>query len=837
MNFSPMMRQYLKIKDSHKEQILFFRLGDFYELFFDDAKVGADVLGLTLTSRETGNGKAPMCGMPHHAADGYIEKLIEAGYSVAVCEQTGDVKDGLVVRQVVQIHTPGTFFSDGSSTNYVMSLCAKDDVFGLSYCDVSTGELAATSFKSLAGLTDEIAKINPAEIVVCPNFKKEYDIGQNTKAILAQAFSHDIAHSLLCKHFNVSSLACFGTMDNAAVCASGGLLEYLHQTQLNSLPHISKISPYSIYTHMQLDKYARRNLEIFETMADKQRAGSLLWVLDATLAPMGKRLLRKWLEQPLIKIDEIKSRQQAIAEYKNNFELQNQVRENLKKITDLERFCAKLAYRRISGRDLLLLEKSLRAVQELFGTSHSPTSSLNSYLFEEADTLDDIFNSINGKILDTVSNNIDEGSIFSVGYDPNLDELKLQQNQLLMKILAYENQLKDNTGIKTLKIARNKVFGYYIEVPNSQKSKVATDFMPRQTLANAQRYTTDTLKELEINILEVSQNIIECELSLFAKLRNDIASKIDRIKQTAHIIAHIDVLQSLGVIAHNNNYVMPNINEDGIIDIKQSRHPVIEQFFDGFVPNDICLNNADQKIAIITGPNMAGKSTYMRQTALCVIMAQIGSFVPAAFANITICDSVLTRVGAADNLARGQSTFMVEMSEVAHIIDNATDQSLILLDEVGRGTGTTDGLAIAMATIEHISKKIGAITLFATHYHELVAAEGKVGGVINLSMEIEKSGEDIKFLWKIVRGGTNKSHGIYVAKMAGLPAELIERSQEIHDKLTMRGVFDEDDADRGVDYAAIQEKIKRYRLFLEEISEMPIDNNEVKRVLQRMRKL
>jgi len=839
----------LEIKDRHKEHILFFRLGDFYEMFFDDAKIAADVLGLTLTSRETGRGKAfskaPMCGMPHHAAEAYIEKLVKAGHSVALCEQTGGSKDGLAAREVTQIYTPGTFFSDEGSGGYIMALTAKSGDFGLAYCDVSTGEFAATSFKHFGSLSDEIAKINPIEMITCLDFAKGYDALYEAKTLSSWAFSYDIAHASLCEHFGITDLASFGAMDAAAICAAGGLLEHLRQTQFNNLSHIHKIAPYSVHNHMRLDKYTRRNLEIFETMMDKQRTGSLLWALDETKTPMGRRLLRKWLEQPLMKIGEIKSRQEAVAEFAEDEDFSEHVRENLNKIGDLERFCAKLVYKRINGRDLLALGKSLWAVQELFDVD-SPDASLNGYLFEEADVLTDIFESIDGRILDTAGNSINEGGIFAAGYDAELDEMKLRQNQLSMEILAYETKIKDETSIKQLKISQNKVFGYYIEIPNSQRAKVSADFVLLLSLTNAQRYITDTLKELESKILEASQNLIDFEFSLFVSLRDTIAAKVGRIKQTAHVISHIDALQSLGKVAKDNDYVMPSFNEDGVIDIRQSRHPVVERLFDGcFVPNDIYLNDSDQKIAIITGPNMAGKSTYMRQAALCVIMAQIGSFIPAVYANIAICDSVLTRVGAADDLARGQSTFMVEMSEVAHIIDNATNQSLILLDEVGRGTGTTDGLAIAMATVEHIAEKIGAKTFFATHYHEMVMVEGNVDGVVNLSMDIEKiNDDDIKFLWKVVKGGTNKSHGIYVAKMAGLPEELIERSREIHEKLVVRGVFDDggdETADaassRAVEYAAIKEKIQRYRLFLDELGDEQIDNDEVKRILGQMREL
>ncbi|MCL2575188.1 MAG: DNA mismatch repair protein MutS [Defluviitaleaceae bacterium] len=843
MRYSPMMRQYLEIKDKHKDRVLFFRLGDFYELFFGDAQIGADVLGLTLTSRESGDGKILMCGMPHHAAIEYIEKLVQAGYDVAVCEQTDEEKDGIMRREVVQIYTAGTMFLQNDKCNYVMSICLYNKAFGVSYCDVSTGEFYTTSIKNFENLVDEILKVSPNEIITCPDFANGFDIESiikiKPKTIQSWEFLAHKANKRLCGHFNVASLSVFGVVPKAAVLAAGGLLEYLKYTQLNSLLHINRITPYNNDAFMALDKYTRRNLELFENLADRELKGSLLWVLDETQTAMGGRLLHKWLSQPLMNIDEIKSRQEAIREYKEHSGWLESVRSNLKNIADLERFCAKIVYKRVNGRDLLALQKSLSAIRDLFMGEKPIKSSLNRYLFEEADALDDIFNLIDGKILDNVSNAIDEGGIFAYGYNAELDTAKVRQNQLYGQLAQYEAKLKEELNIKGLKVGQNKVFGYYIEVPNSQKARVSADFISRQTLANAQRYSSETLKQIEIDILTATESVINLECALFMVLRNEIVKKVPCIQQTAHMLAHIDVLQALGKIANDYNYIQPNVTNGGIIEIHDSRHPVIERIFEGFVPNNVYLNDTDSKIAIITGPNMAGKSTFMRQVALCVVMAQMGSFIPATAANIAVCDAVYTRVGAADDLSRGQSTFMVEMSEVAYILGNATASSLVLLDEVGRGTGTTDGLAIAMATIEHIDEKIGAKTLFATHYHELVAAESKIESVYNLSMEIDKDGDSIKFLWKVVMGGTNNSHGIYVAKMAGLPSELVERSQQIHTKLAMRGAFDDDafDIERVPEYAAVKEQVKRYRLFLEELGAMQIENVEIKRVLDDMRKV
>jgi DNA mismatch repair protein MutS len=784
-----MIRQYLEIKAKHKDELVFFRLGDFYELFFEDAQVAAELLGLTLTSRQ---GKIPMCGVPFHAVSGYIERLVAAGHRVALCEQTDVIQDGLVVRKVTRIYTPGTLFSDDNSERFIMSIYVDSDRFCMEYCNISTGDFYTTNSDNMERLLDEIEKISPAEIIVCPEFAK---------------------------------------LSGSGRVFDGGLLNYLNYVGLNSVSQIIRIKPYKINDFMSIDRLARRNLELFESILERAPEGSLFWVLNATLTPPGGRLLRKWLEQPLLSVDEINIRLEAVGELKENGATRQALRAALDKIGDLERFCAKIVHRRTSGRDILTLAKSLKAISELLAAAKPLKSRLNSYFANEVDSLNDIYENIQGVVLPTAPPEIDSGGIFANGYNPVLDAARAQARHLEAQLEEYAQSQREETGIKSLKIGQNKVFGYYIEVPNSQRDKVPADYLPRQSLVGSQRYSSEALKLLEMEILATNQQAIDLEYDLFMDLRNGIAAESGRILATAHALAHMDALQSLAEVAARYGYVSPQIDIGGQLEIIGGRHPVIERLNPDFVPNDLSLNDTDSKIAIITGPNMAGKSTYMRQSALIAIMAQMGGFVPAESAKIPVFDAIFTRVGAADDLAGGRSTFMVEMSELAHILGNATAESLILLDEVGRGTGTTDGLSIAMATIEHIAEKIGAKTLFATHYHELVAAEGWVEGVVNLSMQVEKCADSIKFLWKVAPGGTNKSHGIFVAEMAGLPAELVKRSGEIHEKLVLQGFFDEDVLARteAVSYQFIREKVRRYRIFLEEygdiIEELGLNSN------------
>jgi DNA mismatch repair protein MutS len=705
-----------------------------------------------------------------------------------------------------------------------MGICAENTGFGMAYCDISTGEFATTSFDSLEGLMDEYIKILPVELIICPEFAK-FDLNLNLGLNFRQRpFNHNDAFNRLCEHFGVPTFADFGPMARPAITAAGGLLGYLQQTQFNSLSHIIALNPYNPRDFMSVDKYARRNLELFKTYLEGELHGSLFWVMDATLTPPGRRLLRKWMNQPLLSVDDINTRLEAVGEYKSQEHLRGEIRKYLSKIGDLERFCAKIAYKRTNGRDILKLAGALAAISDLLEILKGGglTSRLNTYFAHEIDPLEDIYENISGAISEDAPTDIDSGGIFANGYNSGLDELRAHLKSLKCQIEEYARAQRDELGIKSLKIGQNRVFGYYIELPNSQRDKVPADYLPRQSLVGAARYSTEALKLFEIETLDTKQKIADLEFELFMDLQGGIASENRRILATAQALAHIDALQSLGEIAQRYDYTAPQINDEGLLEIDCGRHPVIERLVPDFVPNDLYLNNTDSKIAIITGPNMAGKSTFMRQVALIAVMAQMGSYVPAKSAKIPVFDAIFTRVGAADDLSRGQSTFMVEMHELAHILGSATAKSLILLDEVGRGTGTTDGLSIAMATIEHIADKIGAKTMFATHYHELTAAESWVDGVVNLSMSVEKHGDGIKFLWKVAEGGTNKSHGIFVAEMAGLPPELVKRSSEIHEKLILQGFFDEDVLARNevVDYRFVREKIKRYRLFLEEYGEI-----------------
>ncbi|MCL2235322.1 MAG: DNA mismatch repair protein MutS [Defluviitaleaceae bacterium] len=806
MKWSPMMLQYFKIKESYKDDLVFFRLGDFYELFFDDAVLVSEALGLHLTKRDTGQGKAPMCGIPHHSAEGYIRKLAEMGHRVALCEQMGEVENGIMKRQVVRVYTPGTLFAEENDSWFIASIMAENSGFGLAYVDVSTGDFYATTFENRDKLIDEIAKIAPAELILGDGFKPdEFDIPAKTYHFWI--FLHTAAWGRLADHFGEEKLQSFGGIPRPAISAAGALLEYLRETQQNSLSHISKLNLYSSATYMPLDRFARRNLELFETLGG-ERKGSLLWVLDDTKTPMGGRLLKKWMMSPLVSLDDINTRQASVAEYAEKNSLREQTRSILSKVGDLERFCGKITYNQILPRDILSLEKSLKAIK---GLPTNLTASLNTYFSTEMDKLTDIYE----KIADAIS--VDDGKVFAQGFDPNLDDLRRRLSQSLNEIDNYQNSQREATGIKSLKVSQNKVFGYYIEVPNSSRDKVPKGYTARQTLANHQRYTSEELKSLETQVLMLTQEVADLEEALFARLKKELSAEGSRIQETAHFIANIDALQSLGEIACKYNYTAPKLNTEGVLDIKGGRHPVIERLFEGFVPNDLLMGE-NRKIAVITGPNMAGKSTYMRQTALIQIMAQMGSFIPADSANLAICDQIFTRVGAADDLSRGQSTFMVEMAEVAHIIANATANSLILLDEVGRGTGTMDGLAIATAVLEHIAEEIGAKTMFATHYHELTATEGHIPGAFNLSMVVEEDAGNIRFLWKVTEGGTDKSHGINVAKIAGLPISLVERAMHFMESIEIRGVYDEQTLtkEQRVDYQVAKEVMRHVRMHLED---------------------
>jgi len=810
---SKLMRQYMELKEQHKDALLFFRLGDFYELFFDDALIASDKLGLHLTGRETGQGRAPMCGLPHHAAEAYIQRLVEAGHKVALCEQitTGGSKGELMERKVVRVFTPGTIIDDTKSTNNYVAVIfsGNETAFGLAYADVATGDFFVTSLDSREKLEDELHKIAPKEII--DNFE------------LSEADSHQ----KLVSHFGAN----FGFSDKCAICAAGALVHYLYETQQNSLAHIGKINPYVQSDFMILDKSTFRNLELVETLREKDTEGTLFWVMNQTVTAMGKRLLRKWLESPLLSLADIVTRHDAVAEFKENSVLRAEARAALGKISDIERLCGKITYRKVSPKDFLNLQRSIVVFPDIKGLLTGLESSLNTYFANSLDGLSDICNNIQ--------------SAFEEGRNVELDAAKAQRSLLLQQLADFEQSERQSTGIKGLKVGHNKVFGYYIEVANSQRGAVPAHYQRRQTLSNNERYATDELKQLEIDILTVEDRVQQLEAEAFENLCVEVAREIPRIQLSAHMLATIDVLQSMGEIADRYNYICPQMHDAATIEIDGGRHPVIERFSpELFVANDTYLDNFGNKIAIITGPNMAGKSTYLRQVALISIMAQMGSFVPAASASLPICDRVFTRVGASDDLARGQSTFMVEMSETANILVNATERSLIVLDEIGRGTGTTDGFSIALAIVEHIAENISAKTLFATHFHELTVAEGKIHGVANYRMEVEEDfeGETIKFLRRVVPGGADKSYGIFVAKLAGLPEVVVRRAFRIQQKLEMRGVFDDDDPLRDdkeiiAAYNAESEAKRNFRLLLDEMKTMRLEVGTMEDALEKLRRI
>ena len=797
---SPMMQQYLKTKEEYKDCILFYRLGDFYEMFFDDAVLVSKELELTLTGKDCGlEERAPMCGVPYHAANTYINKLISKGYKVAIGEQVEDPKlaKGLVKREVVKIVTPGTNISDtlvDSKNNYLMSIVYIGDVFGVATADISTGEFLVTEVTSVRGLLDEINRFMPSEIICNRSFSLSgvdiVDIKERLNITITELddwyFEDDNCKEALLMHFNVIDLKGIGfeSIESRAI-ASGVLLRYVHHTQKNSVAQLTKITPYTTGKYMIIDTSTRRNLELVETLREKLKKGSLLGVLDKTKTAMGARLLRAYIEQPLIDKSMIIERQEAIKSLNSSLISRDELREYLNPIYDMERLISRIAGKSAGPRDLVAFKNSLSMLPHIKRVLNEFNSKLLSDTNESLDPLEDIFDIIDKAIVEEPPLTIKEGGIIKTGFNEEIDRLRLAKTegkQWLMDLEAYE---RERTGVKSLKIKYNKVFGYCIEITNTYKDtfEMPLEYTRKQTLANAERYITPKLKELEDTILGAEDRLFSLEYDVFSELREKISNEIVRIQNSAHAVAVIDVMASLAYVAEKNDYVKPNINEKGIVDIKDGRHPVVEKMIPSnmFVPNDTLLDNASNRISIITGPNMAGKSTYMRQVALIVLMAQIGSFVPAKSANIGICDRIFTRVGASDDLASGQRTFMVEMTEVANILRNATSKSLLILDEIGRGTSTFDGLSIAWAVVEHISntKLLGAKTLFATHYHELTELEGTIPGVNNYCIAVKEQGDDIVFLRKIVSGGADKSYGIQVAKLAGVPDAVIERAKEL----------------------------------------------------------
>ena len=801
--FTPMMQKYLETKEQYKDCILFYRLGDFYEMFFDDAITVSRELEITLTGKSCGQQeRAPMCGVPYHAVDGYLTRLVAKGYKVAICDQVEDPKQakGLVKREVTRIVTPGTILDaqaiDETKNNYIMCIVYIADRYGVSVADITTGDYFVTELPDGGKLKDEIYRFMPSEIICNEAFymsgldledlKERFHMA--VYSLESWYFDDTACREKLMEHFKVSSLAGLGLSDyDCGVLSAGALLQYLLETQKNDLSHMTRITPYTTGKYMMLDSSTRRNLELCETLREKQKRGSLLWVLDKTKTAMGARMLRKFIEQPLIEKQEILRRLDAVEELKQSAISREEIREYLSPVYDLERLITRITYGTANPRDLTAFAGSLSMLPPIRYLLEEMESSLLKDIYAELDPLEDLCTLVQNAIADEPPLAMKEGGIIRDGYNEEVDTLRRAKSEGKDWLAKLEQDEREKTGIKTLRIKYNKVFGYYLEVTNSYKELVPDYYTRKQTLANAERYITPELKELEDTILGAEDKLYALEYELYCTIRDTIAAEVKRIQTTAKAIASLDVFSSLALVAERNNYVRPKINESGKIDIKDGRHPVVEQMIPNgtFICNDTLLDDKKQRVSIITGPNMAGKSTYMRQAALIVLMAQIGSFVPASGADIGLVDRIFTRVGASDDLASGQSTFMVEMTEVANILRNATSKSLLILDEIGRGTSTFDGLSIAWAVVEYISdsKLLGAKTLFATHYHELTELEGKIDNVNNYCIAVKEKGDDIVFLRKIVKGGADKSYGIQVAKLAGVPDLVIDRAKEIVEEL------------------------------------------------------
>ncbi len=811
--FSPMMKHYLQMKEEYNDCIVFYRLGDFYEMFFDDAKTASRELELTLTGKDCGQEeRAPMCGIPFHAAESYIARLIEKGYKVAICEQLEDPKTakGIVKRDVIRVVTPGTVIEsnmlDEKKNNYIMSIYKKGIYFGLAVCDVTTGEFLSTKIEdnnNFALLLDEISKYNPAEIIVNKmlfNCKEEIDeIKLRFKAYIncfdEEMFNKDAECLIESYNFIDDSEKKIEDINERSlqIPAINGLLDYLNQTQKIKLEHINIIKMYSTSKYMSLNITSRRNLELTEKMNNKGKKGTLLWVLDKTYTSMGGRLLRKWINEPLIDVIEINKRLNAVEELKDNLIFRGDITDCLKRIYDIERLVGKIAYGNTNARDMISLKNSLKQLPYLKNILGTSKSELLQNLYINLDELTDIHDLIEKAIVEDPPIAITEGGIIKLGYNEEVDELKNATTQGKNWLIELEAKEKEETGIKNLKVGFNKVFGYYFEVTKSYLNQVPDRYIRKQTLANCERYITEELNDLESKILGAEGKVVDLEYKLFIEIRSKIAVNIERLQKASNIVSVLDVLTSFAIIAEDLNYTKPEVNDEGIIDIQGGRHPVIEKMLPegNFIDNDTYLDNATDRLSIITGPNMAGKSTYMRQVALITLMAQIGSFVPANSAKIGVVDKIFTRVGASDDLSMGQSTFMVEMMEVAEILREATEKSLVILDEIGRGTSTYDGLSIAWAVVEYIAnkEKCGAKTLFATHYHELTELEAQIEGVKNYSIAVKEKGEDVIFLRKIVKGGTDESYGVHVARLAGVPKEVTKRANEILRGLERKSVL------------------------------------------------
>ncbi len=779
----------------------FFRLGDFYEMFFEDAELASRELEIALTARDCGlEERAPMCGVPYHSAHTYLAKLIAKGYKVAICEQMEDpaLAKGLVKRDVTRVVTPGTVIDptmlEDKKNNFLMCIYCRQTYFGIAVVDITTGEFFTTQItwgSSMRKLLDETARFKPSEIITNaeltkkPEYKSYFEdyLGIRASILPDQVFEPAFCDEKILSLFKENPLKDL----ELAKCATGALLEYIESTQKTDLTHIEAIQPYKIEQYMIIDSASRRTLEITETMRDARKKGSLLWVLDKTSTAMGGRMLRRWLEQPLMDVDEIQMRLDAVEELKNGFMVRNELMDLLRGVYDIERLAGKLVFGTINARDLVSLKISLSKLPYIREMVAGLTCGLNAAMAERLDPLEDIVELIERAIADDPPLSVKEGGIIKEGYHEEVDRLRKATTEGKNWIAEMEARERERTGIKSLKIRYNENFGYYIEVTKANIGQVPEDYVRKQTLVNCERFTTEALAELEKTILGAEKKVVQLEYELFCQLRDAISSRVKRLKATAHCIAELDALCSLAEVADRNNYVKPQVYQGGVIEIQDGRHPVVEKMLsdNSFVPNDTWLDMEDNRIAIITGPNMAGKSTYMRQVALIVLMAQAGSFVPASYARIGLVDRIFTRVGASDDLASGQSTFMVEMSEVANILSNATPNSLLILDEIGRGTSTHDGLSIAWAVIEYINDRarLGSRTLFATHYHELTELEDKLHGIKNYCVSVRKKGDDIIFLRKISRGGADRSYGVEVAKLAGIPDPVIQRARVILEEL------------------------------------------------------
>ncbi len=811
---SPMMQKYLETKEKYQDCVLFYRLGDFYEMFFDDAIKVSRELELTLTGKDCGlEERAPMCGIPYHAAENYIARLVSKGYKVAICEQLEDPKTvkGIVKRGVIKIVTPGTVVESNMleerKNNYIMAIYKAGIYFGIAVSDISTGEFYSAQIKetnNFALLLDEIARFAPSEIIINTMMEDSTEEMGKIKTRFPLSYISKFKDEFFKTDTDVINLR-FDILDQKgnkitdldekelAICAINALVEYLEQTQMTSLEHINKITMYSISRYMSLDISARRNLEITERMRDKSKKGTLLWVLDKTSTSMGGRLLRRWLNDPLIDISEINRRLDSVKELKEDIILRGDVIENLKKVYDIERLAGKMAYGNGTPRDMITLKNSLSRLPEVKKVLEQTKSNLLKDLYENLDELQDIYELIEKSIVDDPPMVTKDGGYIKFGFNEEIDTLKKASTEGKTWLMELEAREKEATGIKSLKVGFNKVFGYYIEVTNTYKNMVPDTYIRKQTLTNGERYITEELKNLENQILGAEEKSIKLELEEFDIIRKQIAGEVKRLQRSAEVVSSLDVLASFATVAEDMNYCMPEVTNSGVIDIRDGRHPVIEKMLPSgeFIANDTYLDKGENRLSIITGPNMAGKSTYMRQVALITLMAQVGSFVPASSAKIGVVDKIFTRVGASDDLSMGQSTFMVEMMEVATILKEATENSLVILDEIGRGTSTFDGLSIAWAVAEFIANKerCGAKTLFATHYHELIDLEEKQEGIKNYSIAVKEKGEDIIFLRKIVRGGTDESYGIHVARLAGVPKDVTTRANQILRSIERKSVL------------------------------------------------